>query len=306
MFPAARMGDQLTHDLLVPSGLITQGAPTVMIEFLPAAYVTCKCACSGAINQGAVHPPAPPVLPPPDIITGSLTVLICNQPAARWVMSGDMTTCAAQFGLPSLIPIRTTLIGGPPSPFGMGMGGGAPSTPGQQSGTMARATREPTPEQIQEIQDALDAGDQQRAIDLTRQYYGIDLPNTPNVTYNPAERNYGITEFDGSIVLGPAAMSSPAMLASTIVHEGTHSNQAAALRAEDPSRTGWPADSTGGLENADYLEAQAYQSEVNSAHNTGLDDNPSDLALATGPRDTHYGNLSDEQRRSYDQGRFPP
>jgi hypothetical protein len=213
-----------------------------------------------------------------------------------------MTTCAAQLGLPSLIPVRTTLIGGPPSPFGLGMGGGAPSTPGTQSATMARATRQPTPEQIQEIQDAINAGDNQRAIDLTRQYYGIDLPNAPSVTYDPADPNYGTTGFDGRITIGPAGMASPDVLADTLVHEGTHSNQAAAQRAADPSLTGWPSDAA----SVDYDEAQAYQSELNSAHNTGLDGNPSEHGLAQSRRDTHRGNLSPDLQQQLDQGAYPP
>jgi len=112
MFPAARVGDMLTHDMIVPSGVIFGPPPPVVIEGQPAAHVTMECICSGAINQGAVHPPMPPVGPNPKIVTGSMTVLINNQPAARWVMSMDLTSCGAFLGLPPLIPTRTTLIGG--------------------------------------------------------------------------------------------------------------------------------------------------------------------------------------------------
>lgn len=115
MFPAARKGDPITHDMLVPSGVI--GPPIsgpcpmglVTIEFLPAAHVNCTVLCTGAITGGIAHPP-PPV--PPPIVKGSMTVLIHSMPAARWVMSGDIGGCGVFLGDPKLVATRTVLIGG--------------------------------------------------------------------------------------------------------------------------------------------------------------------------------------------------
>lgn len=117
MFPAARKGDPLTHDLLVPSGVIgppaTGPCPAplnpVTIEMLPAAHVVCTVACTGAVSGAVAHPP-PPV--PPPIITGSMSVLIHNMPAARWVPSGDTGACGTFLGDPKLAATRTVLIGG--------------------------------------------------------------------------------------------------------------------------------------------------------------------------------------------------
>ena len=120
MFPAARKGDPITHDMIVPCGVI--GPPVtgpcppplypVIIEGLPAAHVMCTVICSGVVSGGIVHPPVPPPAPPPPIVKGSLTVLIHGMPAARWVMSMDIGACGVFLGDPKLIPIRTTLIGG--------------------------------------------------------------------------------------------------------------------------------------------------------------------------------------------------
>ena len=121
MFPAARKGDPITHDMLVPSGLI--GPPLsgacpmgpVMIEFLPAAHVGCTVVCSGAISAGLIHPPIPPppLGPPNVIVKGSVTVLIHGMPAARWTPSGDMTApCGVFLGDAKLAAIRTVIIGG--------------------------------------------------------------------------------------------------------------------------------------------------------------------------------------------------
>jgi uncharacterized Zn-binding protein involved in type VI secretion len=119
MFPAARKGDPVTHDMLVPSGVIappiTGPCPPpmypVMIEGLPAAHVNCTVICSGATSAGPIHPPPPPGVPPPPIVKGSMTVLIHNMPAARWAPSGDLAVCGVFLGDPKLTPMRTVLIG---------------------------------------------------------------------------------------------------------------------------------------------------------------------------------------------------
>jgi uncharacterized Zn-binding protein involved in type VI secretion len=117
MFPAARILDPITHDLTVPCGVIVPpvaGPPPnlVLIEGMPAAYVTCRCACTGAISGGLVHPPPPDpnVLPP--IMTGSTTVLISGFPAARWSPAPDFGACTVMLGDPKLAAMRTVLIGG--------------------------------------------------------------------------------------------------------------------------------------------------------------------------------------------------
>jgi uncharacterized Zn-binding protein involved in type VI secretion len=114
MFPAARKGDPVTHDLLVPSGVI--GPPLmgpclmgpVLIEGLPAAHVQCTVVCSGAVTGGLAHPS--PLVPPP-IVKGSSSVLIHGMPAARWMVSGDLGACTAQLGDPKLVATRTVFIG---------------------------------------------------------------------------------------------------------------------------------------------------------------------------------------------------
>lgn len=118
MFPAARKGDPITHDMLVPSGVI--GPPPtgvcpmgpVLIEALPAAHVGCIAVCSGATSGGPIHPPVP--VPPfgTPIVKGSLTVLIHNMPAARWSPAPDLAGCGVFLGDPKLAAMRRVLIGG--------------------------------------------------------------------------------------------------------------------------------------------------------------------------------------------------
>lgn len=118
MFPAARIGDPITHDQLVPSGLIGPPLPgrpmTVLIEYLPAAVVGDFVTCTGAISAGIAHPPQagpPPSVPPSvPIVTGSATVLIGFMPAARWIV--DTAGCGVFLGDSKLAATRTVLIGG--------------------------------------------------------------------------------------------------------------------------------------------------------------------------------------------------
>ena len=115
MFPAARIGDPITHDMLVPCGIIgppITGPPPqpVLIENMPAAHVLCQCMCTGVISAGLVHPPPPG--PPPPITKGSGTVMINFMPAARWSPALDMGACGVFLGMPPLAATRTVLIGG--------------------------------------------------------------------------------------------------------------------------------------------------------------------------------------------------
>jgi uncharacterized Zn-binding protein involved in type VI secretion len=116
-FPAARLVDPTTHDMLVPSGVIAAPAipPTagpVMIDGMPAAYVTCTVVCAGTTSLGPAHPPPPPGTPVP-IVMGSSSVLIHGKLAARWAPSGDIGACGVFLGDPKLMAARTVLIGGP-------------------------------------------------------------------------------------------------------------------------------------------------------------------------------------------------
>ncbi|HJS50627.1 MAG TPA: PAAR domain-containing protein [Pyrinomonadaceae bacterium] len=109
MFPAARVTDPLTHDMVTPCGTISTGSPNVQIELMPAAYVTSTVACTGVIAGGIAHPPPPapvPIIPP-----GALFTLINRMPAARWAPSGDIAACGVFLGNPALIATRKTLIG---------------------------------------------------------------------------------------------------------------------------------------------------------------------------------------------------
>ena len=99
MPPAARITDMHTCPMVTPGlppvphvggPVIGPGAPTVMINSLPASVVGDSATCVG---------------PPDTIVKGSGTVMICSKPAARL---GDTTAHGGAIVLGS----PTVLIGG--------------------------------------------------------------------------------------------------------------------------------------------------------------------------------------------------
>ncbi len=97
MPPAARLTDMHTCPMVtgvvphVGGPIVSPGAPTVLIGFLPAARVTDQCICVG---------------PPDVIVKGSTTVLIGGLFAARL---GDQTAHGGVI-IPPCCP--TVIIGG--------------------------------------------------------------------------------------------------------------------------------------------------------------------------------------------------
>ena len=137
----------------------------------------------------------------------------------------------------------------------------APSNFAVQSG----ANRVPTEAEYNDILDALNDGRDQDAVDLTVQHYGLDVSNATAVTYDPTipSNVLGRCNTSGHIRVGPDARVSPEWIASTIVHESTHANQATLLGGG-----GWGAS---GSERRMYWDVVAYDTEMAEAHNTGID-----------------------------------
>jgi len=214
MFPAARIGDPITHDMLVPSGVIGPQAPApcpfcaampVMIEMMPAAHVGCCCMCSGVTSGGPIHPPIPG--PQPPIVKGSATVLIHNMPAARWAPSLDVGACGVFLGDPKLAATRTVLIGD------LGMGGVPPTAGAGAAGSLSSeacfACRQALVEQGEQSNDPVV---RQAAKDLDRlqkdaeyaklsaHVYDPDSPPPPgwkNISNDPAALSkYGLKPND--------------------------------------------------------------------------------------------------------------
>jgi len=121
--PAARQGDSTAH-----GGVITVGAPTVLIGGMPAARAGDMTSCPMAV-------PAPTPIPHVGgpITLGSAGVLICGMPAARM---GDQAMCPPMGPAPIVAGCFTVLIG---ETGGGGGGGGAGGPGGGGSGDAGQA-----------------------------------------------------------------------------------------------------------------------------------------------------------------------
>lgn len=151
----------------------------------------------------------------------------------------------------------------------------------------------PTPQQVQEIRDLIEAGKKQEAIDKTIQYYGIDVRKAA-VRYDPSLKRVGETSLAGSsddpapVAIGNKAFKSPALLASTIAHESeAHVNK-------QIERGRWY---TGPIGRA-LQEVQAYDHEIAMARRSGLSD--AELREVVSTRKYFYNQLSDEYKKRAD------
>ncbi len=72
-------------------------------------------------------------------------------------------------------------------------------------------------------------------------------------------------------------------------------------RALDPTATDWSTDPAA----VDMDEAMAYESELQSAGNTGLDTNAAEHQIASDRRDEHRNDLPPDDQTRFDNGNYP-
>lgn len=173
----------------------------------------------------------------------------------------------------------------------------------------ARANGSPTPEQLEEINQAIREQRFEDALEAVMWAYEIETDNASEVVYDSSITNEhnGFCRFsDGRIRLGPNAFSSPHQIASTVVHESTHSNQAALLR--EGGHQGWlDNDTTRGNDNPHehYDEAVAYDSELQMAAITGLDQDPEAMQRTITNREYEIDNMGPEGIMAFCSGGYP-
>jgi hypothetical protein len=141
----------------------------------------------------------------------------------------------------------------------------------------------------QVVQEAIDAGDYQGAIELAIEHYGIDTSGViGSVTYIPGLEGLAFTRSDGVVGIGDGFFTSPGLLASVIGHEMVHIDQIHNGRD-------YP-DGQGDIMN----EVEAYDWELDNAVANGL--SQADLETAQEIRALYYDELTDENKALVDQG----
>lgn len=163
----------------------------------------------------------------------------------------------------------------------------------------ATLPRTPTAAEIKEISDKIDAGKHQEAIDLAIKYYNIDVSAVKgSVTYDSSVVGEGAAGADRSLRMGDDAFkwdgkTSPAWLASSILHESYHAKQI------KERGTGW----IGNDQIRFAVEAEAYDQEVRHAEATGLTKEMLDEVKRRRKED-YYDNLTEDNKKLVDAGKY--
>jgi len=144
-----------------------------------------------------------------------------------------------------------------------------------------------------EIQKLM-ANNPEGAVQEAIKQYNIDTSKFKSVSFDQNCPLDADVKADGSMRVGPSALRSPGYLASTIGHEAVHREQHEDGRL-DPN-------ASGKSQNGHMNEVEAYDWELKNADKHGLTD--IDVKTITRRRDSHYNQLSDENKKRVDNGDY--
>lgn len=140
------------------------------------------------------------------------------------------------------------------------------------------------------VQQKINSGDKQAAIDEAIKQYNIDTSAAKSIKYDPTVNGEGETDKDGNVRIGDAAFKSPAWLASTVGHEAVH--------AQQTQNGHWNESGQGQNMN----EVEAYDYEVKHAEENGL--SHGEQKTVERRRTQHYNKLNTENKARADAGNF--
>ncbi len=211
--------------------------------------------------------------------------------AAR-VLNGQGVAGAAAGGAASGAAAGAGASGGGATGGGASGGASGNASGGGASGGGASGGGASGPDpRLKPVQDKIDAGDKQGAIEEAIKQYGIDLKNVKGTPqYDSSTSGEGATSQDGSVSIGDDAFSSPGWLASSVGHEALHATQAKEGR--------WYTDDEGTALN----EVECYDWEIAHAKQNGL--SASEVSELQSRRQAHYDQLSDTVKKRVDKGDY--
>jgi hypothetical protein len=163
---------------------------------------------------------------------------------------------------------------------------------------LVRTLRKPSPEQLKEIHNAIQAGDKDKAINLAIKYYNIDTSAAKSIQYDknirhPGNHNPNTDEIKvGTSAFWAKGKISPEKLAAVIYHETIH-----ARHSKDPNQQ---VGTTKQGQWADHLEV--WDKTIQAARNAGMGKDVID-EMELYRRDHYYG-LTPENRKKVDKGDY--
>jgi hypothetical protein len=168
----------------------------------------------------------------------------------------------------------------------------------------AHPTKTPTAAQLAEISEHMRKGENQKAIEKTIAYWGIDTKNVNGqVTYNGGLAYRGFTDKTRNVSIGPEVFTEagahPGGLAATVLHEVTHANQI--------KQHGYPSERAGWTnarinQEFDAYEAMGYEAALRHADQLGL--RADEKQWYEGKHDKYRDRLTPGNREQYDAGQY--
>lgn len=145
---------------------------------------------------------------------------------------------------------------------------------------------------VREVQDLIDKGDKQQAIDKALKAFNIDTSKTKSTTYDATVSGEAVTSKDGTVKVGDEAFRDAGWLGSSLGHETeVHVNQQADQGKWYTGAIGTP-----------LQEVQAYDYEIANADRYGT--TAANLQDLQNRRDGYYNQLPADYKTRADAGNY--
>lgn len=163
----------------------------------------------------------------------------------------------------------------------------------------AAGIRTPSAAELKQIENCINNGDKQKAIELTVKYYNIDISSVKGMPkYNKDVSGEGVTRrYTKEVEMGDDAFkfngkASPQWLASSILHESVHAKQ-----LTDPERL---KNFDASAQTRHAVEVEAYDREISESTKTGL--TPDMVKELKERRKSEYDELNAINQKKHDIG----
>jgi chromosome segregation ATPase len=151
----------------------------------------------------------------------------------------------------------------------------------------------PSPEKVKEVQDLINSGKKEDALQKAMEVYGVDKSQAKKIVYDPTlVDEEASTSSSGKVRVGDVAFSSPGWLASSTAHETE-------VHVNKQGKAGKWYEGTMGTA---IQEVQAYDHELENAHKYNLSE--AEIKELKKRRKTNYDKLNGDYKKQADEGKY--
>jgi hypothetical protein len=151
----------------------------------------------------------------------------------------------------------------------------------------------PSPEKVKEVQDLINSGKKEDALQKAMEVYGVDKSQAKKIVYDPTlVDEEATTSSSGKVRVGDVAFSSPGWLASSTAHETE-------VHVNKQGKAGKWYEGTMGTA---IQEVQAYDHELENAHKYNLSE--AEIKELKKRRKAYYDELNGDYKKQADEGKY--